>query len=69
MCSTIIVHQRGRLWVCSSGEGKRQQMSFCGKDVVLHIKKQILLLSKQQEQVLKHLRQEKRVHAETGGWG
>ena len=46
-------------------------MGFCGKDVVLHVKRQILWVGEQQEEVLEHLGEEERVHPERGEgeWG
>lgn len=44
------------------GEGQGQQMCLSREDVVLHVKRQVLRVSKQQEQVFEHLSEEKRVH-------
>lgn len=49
------------MWSC--GEGQGQQVCLSREDVVLHVKRYILGISKQQEQVFEHLSKEERVHS------
>lgn len=46
------------------GQGDGQQVGLCREDVVVDIEEKLLLLREQQVQILKHLRQEERVHPE-----
>lgn len=48
------------------GHGERQGQQVClgCENVVLHVKRYVVRFSKQQEQVLKHLSEEERVHSE-----
>lgn len=44
------------------GQGHREQVGLSGEDVVINVQRQLALLREQQVQVLKHLRQEERIH-------
>lgn len=45
------------------GERQGQQVCLSREDVVLHVKRYVVRFSKQQEQILKHLSEEERVHS------
>lgn len=50
-----------RVW--SRWEGQRQQVCLRREDVVLYVKRQILGIGKQQEEILEHLSEEEGVHS------
>ncbi len=54
-----IIVLTGRL---SGGQRYREEVSFCGEDVIINIDGQLALLRKQQVQVFKHLSQKEGVH-------
>lgn len=43
-------------------QGEREEVGFRGEHKVIHVQKDLIFLSKQQEQILEGLSQDKRVH-------
>lgn len=48
----------------SCGEGQGQQVCLGCEDIVLHVKGQVINISKQQEEVFEHLSEEEGVHSD-----
>ena len=50
-----------------SSEGEGKEVGLCGEDKVIQRQDKILVLSKEQEEVLEHLRQHKGIHSSREG--